>query len=314
MRTEQIKYLIEISEYHSLSAAAEKLCITTAALSLSVKSLEEELGLLLFRRTNKGVELTEEGKRFIEIGKRFLQDLHALSCKPDIKNDNYQGMLEILTGQNAIDQFFPQVICEFHKKYPNVYVNPIVENIKNGLQSLAKDDGKELLFCYDTWNSKNNGWGYDTTAYTFHVLNRARLYCVVSRKLSIAAEPVLSNDVFTKYPYLIFLAKSYSEADVESEKVRTSVNSTTACAQVISLNNQLVYDQMLYNGMGISKKVLLPLKNLHQDERMAYIPIEDENETCIYNFGYFTRRNHQLSAVAQVFIGYLKEYLAANCV
>ena len=55
MRTEQIKYLIEISEYHSLSAAAEKLCITTAALSLSVKSLEEELGLLLFRRTNKGV-------------------------------------------------------------------------------------------------------------------------------------------------------------------------------------------------------------------------------------------------------------------
>ena len=47
---------------------------------------------------------------------------------------------------------------------------------------------------------------------------------------------------------------------------------------------------------------------------MAYIPIEDENETCIYNFGYFTRRNHQLSAVAQVFIGYLKEYLAANCV
>ena len=59
MRTEQIKYLIEISEHHSLSAAAEKLCITTAALSLSVKSLEEELGLLLFRRTNKGVELTE---------------------------------------------------------------------------------------------------------------------------------------------------------------------------------------------------------------------------------------------------------------
>ncbi len=47
MRTEQIKYLIEISEHCSLSAAAEKLCITTAALSLSVKSLEEELALAI---------------------------------------------------------------------------------------------------------------------------------------------------------------------------------------------------------------------------------------------------------------------------
>ena len=50
---------------------------------------------------------------------------------------------------------------------------------------------------------------------------------------------------------------------------------------------------MLYNGMGISKKVLLPLKNLHQDERLAYIPIEDENETWLstigftYTLGYF---------------------------
>lgn len=101
---------------------------------------------------------------------------------------------------------------------------------------------------------------------------------------------------------------------MESEKIRTSINSATECAQVISLNNQLVYDQMLYNGMGISKKVLLPLKNLYQDERLAYIPIEDEKETCIYNFGYFTKKNHQLSAVAKVFIEYLKEYLAANCV
>ena len=314
MRTEQIKYLIEISEHCSLSAAAEKLCITTAALSLSVKSLEEELGLLLFQRTNKGVELTEEGKRFIEIGKRFLQELSALSHKSNTKNDAYYGMLEFFTGQNAIDQFFPQVICEFHKKYPNVYVNPIVESVKNGLQGLAKDDKKELLFCYDIWNSKNREWTYDTSAYTFHILNRAWLYCVVSRKLSIAAETVLSDDVFTKYPYLIFLAKSYNESDLESEKIRTSSNSAIKCAQVISLNNQLVYDKMLYNGMGISKKVLLPLKNLHQDERLAYIPIEDENETCIYNFGYFTRKNHQLSVVAKVFIEYLKEYLAANCV
>ena len=56
---------------------------------------------------------------------------------------------------------------------------------------------------------------------------------------------MLSDDVFTKYPYLIFLAKSYNESDLESEKIRTSSNSAIKCAQVISLNNQLVYDQML---------------------------------------------------------------------
>ena len=84
--------------------------------------------------------------------------------------------------------------------------------------------------------------------------------------------------------------------------------------QIILLDNQSVYQEMLDNGMGISKKVLLPLKNLHQSDKLAYIPIEEPDEKRTYTFGYFARKEHPLSTLAQIFVRYLENYLADNCV
>ena len=85
MRTEQIKYWLEIGDNSSLRAAAEKLCMTTAALSLSIKNLEEELDTQLLLRTNKGVQLTADGKRLAEIGSHFLQELSVFSQQTEQK-------------------------------------------------------------------------------------------------------------------------------------------------------------------------------------------------------------------------------------
>lgn len=314
MRTEQIKYLLEISVNKSMSAAAEKLCMTTAALSLSIKNLEEELDTQLLLRTNKGVQLTDDGKRLVEIGDRFLQELCALSHKEKIKNYDFHGIIDILTGQNAVDQFFPQMICGFHKEYPNIFVNPIVENITDGLQLLAEQQNIELLFCYDIWNTSRTTGDYDRDKFTFHPLVNGRLYCVASRKLSIAAKKSLSDDIFMKYPYLVYQAKSYQLQDLDSERLRITTGTSGVKPQIILLDNQSVYREMLVNGMGISKNVLLPLKNLHQNDTLAYIPIEEPNKKNMYTFGYFTRKAHPLSTIAQIFVKFLKDYLAAQCV
>lgn len=314
MRTEQIKYLLEIGDNSSLRAAAEKLCMTTAALSLSIKNLEEELDTQLLLRTNKGVQLTADGKRLAEIGSHFLQELSVFSQQTEQKNGAYRGMIDILTGQNAVDQFFPQVICSFHREYPNIFVNPIVENIADGLQLLAEKQSVELLFCYDIWNTARTAKVYDQEKFTFHPLVNGRVYCVASRKLSIAAQKSLSNDIFMKFPYLVYQAKSYHLQDLDSERMRISANAAGAQPQIILLDNQSVYQEMLANGMGISKKVLLPLKNLHQSDELAYIPIEEPDEKRTYTFGYFSRKDRPLSAIAQIFVHYLKNYLAAHCV
>jgi hypothetical protein len=60
MNITQIKYVLEIASSSSMREAATKLFVSQPALSASVAELEEELGILIFERTNKGISLTDE--------------------------------------------------------------------------------------------------------------------------------------------------------------------------------------------------------------------------------------------------------------
>lgn len=63
MDTHRLKYFLRVAEEGSITRAAKLLGIAQPALSRQVQLLEEDLGVLLFRRNRRGVELTEEGER-----------------------------------------------------------------------------------------------------------------------------------------------------------------------------------------------------------------------------------------------------------
>ena len=63
MDTHRLKYFLRIAEDGSITRAASSLGIAQPALSRQIRLLEEDLGVALFRRTRRGVELTEEGER-----------------------------------------------------------------------------------------------------------------------------------------------------------------------------------------------------------------------------------------------------------
>lgn len=58
MRIEHLQYLLEIAKCHSISTAAKKLYISQTGLSAIVNSIEAELNIQIFRRSNKGTLLT----------------------------------------------------------------------------------------------------------------------------------------------------------------------------------------------------------------------------------------------------------------
>ncbi|OBA76083.1 LysR family transcriptional regulator [Mycobacterium sp. 1554424.7] len=63
MDTHRLKYFLRIAEEGSITGAAASLGIAQPALSRQIRLLEEDLGVVLFRRTRRGVQLTDEGER-----------------------------------------------------------------------------------------------------------------------------------------------------------------------------------------------------------------------------------------------------------
>ena len=73
MNMNQLKYVLEVAASSSMREAATKLFVTQPALSASIRELEEELGILIFNRTNKGISLTLFSQPFSSSIILFLQ-------------------------------------------------------------------------------------------------------------------------------------------------------------------------------------------------------------------------------------------------
>lgn len=78
MNIVQIKYVLEVASSSSMREAATRLFVSQPALSASIRELEDELGLLLFERTNKGITLTDEGREFVTYAKKAVAQYEIL--------------------------------------------------------------------------------------------------------------------------------------------------------------------------------------------------------------------------------------------
>jgi DNA-binding transcriptional LysR family regulator len=75
----QIRYALSVAKERSFTKAAARLNISQSAVSEQVKLLEDEVGFPLFRRTGRGIELTERGRTFLYEAERVVGDVLSLS-------------------------------------------------------------------------------------------------------------------------------------------------------------------------------------------------------------------------------------------
>ena len=81
MTLTQIQYVLAVAETGTISAAAKRLFIAQPSLTASIKELENELQVTLFRRTNKGVTLTPEGEEFLGYARQVNSQLDLMRAR-----------------------------------------------------------------------------------------------------------------------------------------------------------------------------------------------------------------------------------------
>lgn len=74
----QLKYIVTIAETGTISEAAKQLYIAQPSLTAAVKELESELGITIFRRTNKGVLLSAEGEEFLGYARQVIEQTNLI--------------------------------------------------------------------------------------------------------------------------------------------------------------------------------------------------------------------------------------------
>ena len=120
---ELYKVFYIVAKNKHMTKASEELHISQPAISQSIKKLEDQLGGTLFLRSNKGMELTEEGKMFYEYVKGALELINDAENEFTSFKDLTKGEIKIGCSTTLTKLILMNALKEFHKEYPNININ-----------------------------------------------------------------------------------------------------------------------------------------------------------------------------------------------
>lgn len=135
----QIRIFMSAAKHLSFTRAAEELHITVPAVSLQIKEMEEDMGVSLFARENRKVELTSAGEYFLLYARRVIGTLSEASIMMERLRGSHVGMLKIGLVSTA-QYFIPQVLAQFKSEWPNVQIRIEVRNRQQLVELLRDGD------------------------------------------------------------------------------------------------------------------------------------------------------------------------------
>ena len=119
-----------VAKNKHMTKASEELYISQPAISQSIKKLEDQIGGTLFLRSNKGMELTEEGKALFEHIKSALELIENAENEFTAFKDLSKGEIKIGCSTTLTKLILLDALKEFHLDYPNINIK-----IENNLTS-----------------------------------------------------------------------------------------------------------------------------------------------------------------------------------
>lgn len=136
-----------VAKHKNFTKASEELFISQPAVTKSIKKLEEQLNTKLFKRTNNGIVLTQEGEIVYSYAERLYNIIIASNnLIDDINNAKYKN-LNIGIPTHLGTFYLVDYLNEFNNKFPNTHINIINKSSEEMLRMLER---RELDIVIDT--------------------------------------------------------------------------------------------------------------------------------------------------------------------
>ena len=133
-----LRYFVAVAETGHMTHAAEQLGIQQPPLSVQIKALERELGVVLLRRHPRGVALTDAGRLFQAEAVRMLQDMAAMKQRMTRVAKGQAGTLAVgFTSSAAAHRFMPEALRAFRRTHPDVELQLREDNAAELTEALA---------------------------------------------------------------------------------------------------------------------------------------------------------------------------------
>lgn len=155
----QIRYFVAAAETEKVSAAATSLGISQSAVTVAIKELEAQLGVSLIRRRVGGIELTQDGHKFLHHAKNIEANIVDAMNSMTNKEAQTTGRIRLGVTYTGIGYFLLPNLARFRRAYPSV-VFSLVEMDRAGLEQALHAGSIDLALIIVSNLSHKHGLRY----------------------------------------------------------------------------------------------------------------------------------------------------------
>ncbi|WDR03941.1 LysR family transcriptional regulator [Devosia algicola] len=137
MEMHQIRYFIAVAEELHFSRAAQREHVSQPPLSLQIKKLEDELGVVLFERTKRHVKLSEAGAAFLPAARAILESAKVGRLAAERAHRGETGRTSIGFVHSASISYLPKLIGPFRQKFPQTGIEFHEMSVSEQIDALA---------------------------------------------------------------------------------------------------------------------------------------------------------------------------------
>lgn len=303
MTLAQLKYVIAIAETGSMNEAAKKLFVSQPNLSQTVKELESEIGIELFRRGNRGVSLTQEGQEFLGYARQVAEQYELIESRY-IRRTNVRkrfgvSMQHYTFAVNAFVEMVKQFgMDEYEFAIRETKTYEVIEDVKTFRSEVG------VLYLND-FNRKVLTKLFEESGVEFFPLLECGIYVYLSKTHPLADRAEIAIEELEDYPCLAF-----EQGNQNSFYFAEEVLSTYDYKRLIRANDRATLLNLMIglNAYTLCSGIICEGLN---GKQFCAVKLKSEEQMTI---GYLKRKGVALSALGEKYIEEIKKFRAMDTV
>lgn len=286
MTLQHCKYIVKIAECKSFNEAARELYVTQSSLSAAIKTIEEELGIAIFKRNNRGIELTDDGIELLEYARRIVLQMAEIDERFNEKKMS-KTKLNIATvpsplAVNTLCEIYKEIDCDsFTVNIVNMPTHEIIKSVEEGTSDIG----------FLTVNSSNQKAIYRVfkeKGLLFHPRSGTKLYMTCNANHPLAKKDVITLADLMDYPNVAYYSTKepvYDFTQMDLDEFNPPKKITVS--NVSSLTTVLL------------KTDAVMLGSKTKSEGLVSVPFDND---VVYTEGYLLKENAIPTNLAKKFI------------
>ena len=297
MTLQQLRYIITVAAKGTISEAAKALYISQPSLTAAIKELEREMGIIIFSRTNKGVDLTPDGEEFLGYARQVIEQTNLIREKYHGKPaGKHQFCVSTQHYSFAVEAFVDLLRelgrDEYDFRIRETQTYEIIEDVAR----LRSEVGVLYL---NPFNQTVLRKAIKENDLTFTTLFVAQPHVFIGSSNPLARKETVTLEDLEPYPRL-----SYEQGEHNAFYFSEEILSTLECRKNIQVRDRATLFNLLIglNGYTICSGILNTEFNGRQ---ITAVPLEVDDYMEI---GYITHNKVVPSRFANHYIDALKHY------